>query len=276
MFIWCHVDQFVSMLLSEASPRAIVLASPHILWYRIGDMEDFIQCWTTVASAVPYSEEIAQGVVEALLQIASKDELQYIPADLWLWLTKRPSLPPNCLGRYSGTDDSVVEAVRALKDVEVLKSYLLLVWSEWDTLDPDGFEEMCTLIREDFGGIEMRHHRADLVKRLDHILGQLDHGLEYFQQQKPWFREYHIQGKKNQYRELRETLLEMNSRTLFTEYAPQYTDFYPGCIQNPVRHLCVRSLPRAHSPTAGTLDGPITKPVGFRSLPFSFLADTVS
>jgi len=32
--------------------------------------------------------------------------------------------------------------VRALKDIETLKSYLLLVWSEWDFLMPRGFDEI--------------------------------------------------------------------------------------------------------------------------------------
>ena len=256
-FIWCPIDQFVSTLLSKANPRVILLASPHVHWHRLGDMGDFIRCWISVVSAVPYSEEIAQGVVDTLLQIASEDGLQYIPSDLWSWLTRRPSLPPTCAGRYYGTEGSVVKAVRALKDIEVLKSYLLLVWSEWDTLDSSGFYEMHTLIREDFGGIEMRHHRTDLIQRLDYVLGQLYHGLKYFKQHKPWFCKYHIQGKKNQYRELREMLLEMNNRTPFTDHAPQCTDSYPGYTQNLVRHSCAHSLPHAHSPTVGKLDTPM-------------------
>ena len=226
-FMWHHVDQFTSTLLSEASPRAIVLASPHILWYQLRDRDDLIRCWVSAASAVPYSEEIAQGVVDMLLQIASGCGVWYIPVNLWLWLTKRPSLPPICSGRDCGTPGSIVEAVRALNDIEVLKSYLLLVWSEWDTLYTDGFNKMCTLIREDFGGFEMGHHRTDLIQRLDHILGQLDRGLEYFQQHKPWFDEYDLQKRSNRYRKLRETLVEINSRTSFTDYALPYTDSSP-------------------------------------------------
>ena len=229
-FMWCHVDQFVGVLFSEASPRAIILASPHILRYQLRDMEDLVRLWVVATSEVPYSEEIAQGVVDMLLQIASKGGLQYVPVDLWLWLTKRPSLPPICLGRDCGTDGSVVEAVRALKDTEVLKSYLFLVWSEWDTFYSDDFDKFCTLIREDFGGIGMKHHRTDLVQRLDHVLGQLDRGLEYFQQYKLGFSQFHLQRGKNQYREFRETLLEMNSRTPLANHAPLYTDSYPGYV----------------------------------------------
>ena len=255
-FMWCHVDQFTSTLLSEASPRAIVLASPHILWYQLRDRGDLVRYWVAAASAIPYSEEIAQNVVDMLLQIASECEPWYIPVDLWSWLTKRPSLPPICPGRHCGTSGFVVEVVRALKDLEVLKSYLLLVWSEWDTLYCSGFDKMCTLIREDFGGVEMGRHRTDLILRLDHVLGQFDRGLEYFQY-KPQFSEYNLQDGKNQYRKLREMLLEINSRTPFTDYAPLYTDSDLGCTQNPAQHLCVHSLPRVHSLTAGTLDTPI-------------------
>ena len=219
-FMWRHVDKFVGVLLSEASPRAIVLASPHILRYQPGDMGDSVRRWIAAASAAPDNEEIVQCAVDMLLQIASQGGLQYITVDLWSWLTKRPSLLPICLGRDSGTDDSVVEAVRMLKDIEILKSYLLLVWSEWDTLYTEDFNKICTVIREDFGGIGMRHHRTDLVQRLDHVLGQLNLGLEYFQQHKPGFSQFHLQRGKNQYREFRETLLEMNSRTPFHRSCP--------------------------------------------------------
>ena len=220
-FMWHPVNQFVNMLLSEASPHVIVLASPHIVWLRFRDnIGDFIRYFMAAASAVPYSEETAQGVVDTLLQIAGQCGPHYIPVDLWSWLTKRPSLPPTCEGRYFGTDSSVVTAVRALKDIEVLKSYLLVVWSEWDTLRFDSFNEMCTLIREDFGGIKMGHHRANLIQRLDHVLGQLDRGLEYIQQHKPEFDEYDLQRGKSEYQKFREMLLEINSRTPFTKLSP--------------------------------------------------------
>ena len=257
MFMWRHIDQFVSTLFSEASPRTIVLASPHIHWYQFRDAKSLVRRWTAAASAIPYSEEIAQGVVDTLLQIASEGGLQYTPVDLWPWLTKRPSLPPICWGRYSGTYGLVVEAVRAPNDIEAFKSYLLLVWSEWDTLRSGGFNEMCTIIREDFSGIEMGHHRTDLIQRLDHVLTQLDRGLEYIKQHKPWFDEDDLQSGKSQYRKLRETLMEMNTRTPFTDCPPLHTDrLLPGCIQNPARHLCAHSLPHVHSPMAGSLDAP--------------------
>ena len=211
-FMWYRVNYFFSTLLSEASPRAIMLTSPHVYWQHVTHRGDLVQWWAATASAVPYTEEVAQGVVDTLLQIASEDRLvRYIPADVWSWLTKRPSLPPICRKRSWGTGTFVVMVVRGLKDIEILTSYLLLVWSEWDT--PDGLDEMCTSIREDFCGIGMGHHRADLIKRLDHVLGQLDRGLEYLAQHNPELNEDRLRRRKDRYQKLRETLLEIDSRT---------------------------------------------------------------
>jgi hypothetical protein len=135
--MWHHAGEYLSGLLYEASPRAIVLVLQCIRRDRLTDREDLIQRWGAAASAVTYTEEIAQSVVDTLLQIASEEELlPYIPANVWSWLTKRPHLPPICLGRSIGTCPHVLKAVRALKDVEVLKSYLFLVWSEWNMPRP--------------------------------------------------------------------------------------------------------------------------------------------
>jgi hypothetical protein len=179
---WRHIASHADRLLCEASPRAIVLASPHVPWYYLTG--DSVQRWATAVSGIPYTEEVGQSVVDALLHIASESKLlPHIPVGVWSWLTKRPSLPPFCPGRYIGTQVCVVQAVRALKDVEILKFYLLLVWSERESIWSDGFDEMCTSIREDLGGIGIGHHRADLIQHLDHVLGQLDRGSGYRQQQ---------------------------------------------------------------------------------------------
>jgi len=107
-----------------------------------------------------------------------------------------------------------MQTVRILKDIEILKSYLVLVWSEWDSLG-SGFFMMCDSIREDFGGVELYLHRADLTQRLDHVLGQLDRGLEYLQQHEPELDEDEVQRRKGQYGELRAILLEVD-RSAFT------------------------------------------------------------
>ena len=131
-FAWHCIRQYASRIPHETSPRAIVLVLPYIRWGRLTAREDLIRRWAAAASAVPCTEEVAQSVVDTLLQIASQEELiPHIPADAWLWLAKRPSLPPICRGRDVGTRGHVVRAVRALKDIEAIKSYFLLVWSEW-------------------------------------------------------------------------------------------------------------------------------------------------
>ena len=219
---WYHIKQFATALFSKATPRAIVLVSPHLPWDRMTDRGDLVQQWAAATSMVPYTEEVAQSVVDTLLQIASQRELlPHIPINTWLWLTKQPSLPPVCLGRYYGTEQHVVEAVRRLKDTEVLKSYLLLTWSEWNTVWlGGGLNEMCASIREDFGGVGMGHHRAGLIKRLEHILGQLDQGLEYLNQHNLDIDVHYLLTMERQYRELKEVLLEANIKVITRESNP--------------------------------------------------------
>jgi len=208
-FRWHRIRQFASVLLSEATPHAIVLVSPHMPWNHLADRGDLVQQWAVATSMVPHTEEVAESVVNTLLQIASEKKLlPYIPADTWLWLTKQPSLPPVCLGRYSGTKSHVVEAARRLKDIEILKSYLLLIWSEWDILYSEG--AMCTSIREDFSQVGMGHHRADLIERLDYVLGQLGQGLEYLNQHNLDINWNNLQIMEQQYGKLKEVLLEVN------------------------------------------------------------------
>jgi len=187
-------------LLIEGSPptkQAAVLASCYLPWWNFLNDKHLIQLWATATSGVPYTDEVGQSVVDTLLQIASNGSLQpHIPVSMWLWLNKHPLLPPTCIGHWQGSTQVVLQAVRALGDKETLKSYLLLVWSEWDPIHLGGVHnysgqhyshqkslyEMCTSIREDFSGIRMRQHREDLLQWLDHVLGQLDLGLGHLQQ----------------------------------------------------------------------------------------------
>lgn len=100
----------------------------------------------------PYSEEVGRSVIDALLQIASEDSLRpHIPVGVWVWLKRQPYLPPVCAGWYLGTSSDIVHHIRGLGDIEILKSYFLLVWSEWDYPDEDGFAETQVSIKEDFG-----------------------------------------------------------------------------------------------------------------------------
>jgi len=212
------ITQPIVTLFNEASPdppnRVVALTSPHIPW-SFWPNEHTVAWWAAVASAAPYTGEVGESVVDTLLQIASNASLApYISFDIWAWLKKQPSLPPICRGRSVGTRDHVVRRVRDLGDVEILESYLLLVWSEWDTVSAEGIAEMCTSIREDLGGIGMGLHREVLIERLDHILGQLDRGPGHLKQHKTTFDEHDIVTAKQQYKELKNVLLEVDREAL--------------------------------------------------------------
>jgi len=208
----------ITTLLEEASPdspnQVVTLLSRYADWeFPFGG--DTVTWWAAAVVAVPYTEEVGQSVVDTLLQIASVNELRpYIPVDIWSWLKKRPSLPPVCRGRSVGTTDQVVRAVRELGDLEILESYLLLVWSEWDIICWGGVAEMHTLIREDLGGIGMGRHREVLIKRLDHILGELGRGRWYLNQHNPEVNVHHIPTTREQYGELKGSLLEVDRKAL--------------------------------------------------------------
>lgn len=221
-----HIKQFASTLLYKASPRAIVLVSPYISWDKLKDKEDgrsLVQQWATATSEVLHTEEeVGWRVVDTLFQIASESQLlPHITFDVWLWLTELSSLPPICQGRFVGTRPQVVKAVQALKDIKVLKSYFLLVWSEWGWLASQGFEEMCTSVRNDFGEVRMGHHRTELIQRLDYILGQLDLGLAHLKQHNPQLGGFDLQMMKGQYGKLQNILNHTQQPLVTAESAVQ-------------------------------------------------------
>ena len=190
--------------------RTIKLVSTNALWYPLIFDGTLVTRWAAAALAAPYTVEVGRHVVDALLQIASLESLQsFIPIGVWALLKKGPPLPPVCMGRSRGTMDCVVRGVRGLGDLEILKSYFLLVWSEWNIISSEGLTNMRASIREDFGGIGTGHHREDLIERLDHILGQLDPGSEYFKQRRSWI-DKDPQRTRRQYQELKEILLEVD------------------------------------------------------------------
>ena len=214
------VGKSIVKLLSEASPNSpnwvVTLMLPYNDWgWMLRGNQNTVTRWASAALAAPYTEELGQNVVDSLLQIASEDHLlPFIPVDIWAWLKQRPSLPPICRGRELGTADRVVRRIRELGDVELLESYFLLVWSEWDYVRGGGFGEMCASVREDFGGIGMWRHREVLTERLDHILGELDKGLEHLKQHKPSLSEHSILLARERYRSLKDVLLEVDRKAL--------------------------------------------------------------
>ena len=217
-FVWHGIESFpVATLLSDEKPtslkQAVILMLPHLSVWRTIDVQDSVQLWAAAASAVPYTDEVGQSVVDTLLQIAYDDSLQpHIPIGMWSWLNKCPSLPPICTGRYLGSLQCIVQIVQGLRDIEILTSYLLLIWSEWDVLDQDGIDKVCTLIREDFSRVEMGYNRKQLLQHLEHVLGQLGLGLEHLQQYQPYLDEDHVQTMGIQYRQLKEVLLEVDGK----------------------------------------------------------------
>jgi hypothetical protein len=220
-FVWCQIERYITSWFDESSPpslyQAITLVSPCADWQWGPYTRSSVARWAAAVSATPYSEAVGQRVVDVLLQIAHNDFLQpHIPIEIWAWLKRKPSLPPICRGRYWGTNSSVVRYIRGLGDVEILKSYFLVVWSEWGRVDYYGFDEMERIIRGEFCGNAMQHHREDLTERLDHVLAQLDRGLEYFTLHNPRIDQDVITRAKGQYGGLREALVEVGRCSMET------------------------------------------------------------
>lgn len=211
-FMWHRVRLLVATLLQEESParlkRAVLLALPHLPWTNFTNGQHLVQPWAAAASVFPYTDEIGQSVIDTLLHIASQDSLRpHIPVDMWLWLNHRPAFPLVCWGRFQGTQREVIQTVRALGNIKILKSYMLLVWSERGYLGFLGLHEMCASIQEDFSGIGMGGHREDLLRHLDHVLSQLDLGLGHLRRDEPSLNGGDIEYMKYEYGELKEVLL---------------------------------------------------------------------
>jgi hypothetical protein len=185
-FIWNRAEPFIVGLsntrITSSTDLVIILASPYAAWHDGSYDGREVVRWAEAASAPPYTEEVGQSRVDTLLHIASVDALRpHIPLEVWARLKEQPSLPVECSGRSRGSSGDVVRQVRALGDIEILKSYLLLVWSEWDLIG-GGLAEMQDSVWEDFRGIEMRIYRRELIERLDYVLQRLDGGVDYLQQ----------------------------------------------------------------------------------------------
>jgi hypothetical protein len=211
--MWVHIGPFVLTLFGEESPWVTVLISPHVDWEQLKDCKNLISRWEAAVSVIPYTEEVGQSVVDTLLHVASIRSLRpHISIDVWAWLEKQPSLPSGCLGRSMGAKGSVVRHIRALGDIGILKSYFLLVWSEWIPIwdRSEILAEMRVSIREDFSGLGRGRHREDLIKRLDHVLEQLEYriqrGLSYDEQG--------IRRTKKGYTNLKGVLLEVDRKAM--------------------------------------------------------------
>ena len=133
--LWDVIRPFIPTLFNQVSPRTVMLTAPHVPWYRELRNGNTVARWAMAASAPPYTDEIGQSIVDALLCIVSINSLQpQIPVGIWTWLNKQPSLPPVYFGQTIGTKQNVVCWVQELGDAEILKSYFLLIWLEWDCI----------------------------------------------------------------------------------------------------------------------------------------------
>jgi hypothetical protein len=160
-FMWRRIGPYITNLLDESSPPslnlAITLASPCAGWILGSYTQNAVARWAAAVLSTPYSDAVGQSVVDALLQIASNVPLRpYIPIEIWTWLKKPPCLSAACIGRFWGTTSDVVRHIRGLGDIDLLKSYFLLVWSEWDHLR--SLTEVLESVEEEFGGMGMWCH----------------------------------------------------------------------------------------------------------------------
>ena len=222
--IWDHAQPYLRSLLSRPNHpslnRAIVLTSPYMEWYSELCDESMVSRWVrsvAATSAAAYTEAVGQSVVDTLLQIARAHRLRpHIPIDILTWLKKRPSLPPVCRGRQWGTTFDIVRQIRGLGDIEILKSYFLLVWSEWNCPIWLGHDMVVIAISECFGGIGVWCHREDLIERLDYVLGQLERGWEFLHRSNPFVDEDDVERGKARYGELKKRLLEVDGKATET------------------------------------------------------------
>ena len=220
-FMWRRIGTSIISWFHESSPpslnHAITIGAPCADWTRDLYTQVAVARWAAAVSATPYSDAVCQSAVGALLLIAYNNTLRpQIPIEIWALLKRQPLLPAICRGRMWGTTQDVVRHIRGLGDIELLKSYFLLVWSEWNYLFFDGLGEMKEIIREEFCGIAMLRDREDLTERLDHVLRQLNRGVEYLQQHNPQIREDHITLPKFQYEQLKETLAKKDREAMKT------------------------------------------------------------
>ena len=227
-FRWHRIVLYISRLFNKQSPtslnRVITLISPYVPWDGALNDTTAVARWAAAAMAIPYTEEFGQSVIDMLFQIAFVEILRpHIPLDIWRWLKKQPPLPTIYHGQRKGGYDNTVGYVRRLGDIDILKSYFILLWTDRCTLsliDADATEQS---MKQDFCGIEMKQHREDLIRQLDHTLGRLDEHLERS------LNNSLFQEAKKRYVKLEDLLLEAGGERVFFVCFPQVSCFQWVC-----------------------------------------------
>ena len=247
-FMWHRVRRYIATLFDVQHPPSlnwiITLASSEVPWSSRLHDKNTVARWAAAVSAVPHTEEVCPSVVEALLQIASIDSLRpHIPIDAWAWLKKWTPHLPLSGGRSEGSRNHVIRHVRTLGDIEILKSYFLLVWSDLGSLDESCFAEVQVSIREDFSGVGMWRHRQDLIDRLDQRLEDLEEFSALNDD---------LRREKEQYLELKDVLLEVDrestkslnlTRKLPIRFFPTKTLILVDVYRIPLNlHMCSTSF----------------------------------
>ena len=139
-FMWRQVVLYISRLFGKQSPtsldRVITLISPYVPWDGALNKTIAVDRWAAAVSTTSYTEEVGQSVVDTLFQIAWVDFLR--PH------MRQPSLPPTHCGPPKGGSGKIVVYVRGLglEDIEILKSYFLLLWTDLYTPSSNGTDAM--------------------------------------------------------------------------------------------------------------------------------------
>lgn len=142
-------------------------------------------------------------MVDVLFEMAESDALSpHIPVQAWEWLNKRPIICPSYRGLSYGLSEPVVRVVQGLGDIDLMVSYLLVVFSKRGHLWSEGALAMHRLIREELSGIGLAGYRADLIHQLDYVLSQ--RGWKF------WTGSFAFPGMKERYEKLRWELLEVD------------------------------------------------------------------
>jgi len=205
-FMWYRVQPFIVAMFNKPNPPSLNwvlgLISPRVTWYDEPRDKNMVARRAGTILTISRLEEGGWSVASELLRIAFADSLY-------------PNIPHGLPWQPKTTGGDLTDRVRALGDIGILKSYLLLVWSKCGDIDDQSGDlaEMQMAIREDFYGVGMGRDREDLIKRLDYVLQELD--WAYHTERKEGFCGGATQ-RRGQYEELKRVLLEVNGEAVNT------------------------------------------------------------